>query len=501
MDFPVFHVDSIGNRMLIAIVAILHVAINHPLAVGGMPLIATLEWWGRRSGDARCDDIAYRLLRVCFIVTTTVGALTGVGIWFSVSLVNPYAIASLIRVFFWAWFTEWLVFITEVGLILAYYQTWQKWTGDRKSKHIRLGYTLALFSWITMALIVSILGFMMNPGDWESGGRLHTAILNPIYLPQLAFRTTLAMVQAGFFALLVFSCWRIPGDLRVRLVRFISTWILCFTPPLLCAAIWYRGVVPSAMAENFAVAVGTQQGAAWYAWLLGLSLIVALLAGVVAGVGRWRPRGLPRWALTIPFCASLALMAQFERVREFIRKPYVIGEYMYANGIRTQDVAILQRDGLLRHATYCSTRDILPENRLAAGRDVFQLACSRCHTMHGMNSLTVKFSSLLGNGEWSPDQMASYIENMHGARPFMPPFPGNQSELRALVTFIIEQRTSPTPLHGAQVVGVQLPRERTRDELIRDWTKVVEQSNVEADRQEALATLAAIRSPQFARRR
>lgn len=34
MDFPIFHIDFIGNRMLIAVDAILHVIINHALAAG-----------------------------------------------------------------------------------------------------------------------------------------------------------------------------------------------------------------------------------------------------------------------------------------------------------------------------------------------------------------------------------------------------------------------------------------------------------------------------------
>ena len=35
MDFPIFHLDFIGNRLLVAIIAILHTLINHPMAVGG----------------------------------------------------------------------------------------------------------------------------------------------------------------------------------------------------------------------------------------------------------------------------------------------------------------------------------------------------------------------------------------------------------------------------------------------------------------------------------
>ena len=119
MDFPLFHLDLIGNRLLIAIIATLHVIISHSLGVGGIAIVAWMEKKGLQ--DPRWDSIAKKTLFVFFIVTTTVGAMTGVGIWLSASLVNPTAIASLIRVFFWAWFVEWIVFFTEVVLILFYY--------------------------------------------------------------------------------------------------------------------------------------------------------------------------------------------------------------------------------------------------------------------------------------------------------------------------------------------------------------------------------------------
>ena len=43
MDFPIFHLDWLNNRMLIAIIVILHVIINHGLAIGFMPFVTWLE--------------------------------------------------------------------------------------------------------------------------------------------------------------------------------------------------------------------------------------------------------------------------------------------------------------------------------------------------------------------------------------------------------------------------------------------------------------------------
>lgn len=120
MDFPIFHLDFMGDRLLIAIIAVLHVLINHGLAVGFIPLVTWLEYIGYKKGgqseitNTSWDKLAYHLMTVAFIITTTIGAMTGVGIWFASSLVNPASIGSLIRVFYGAWFFWRIIFYRKV---------------------------------------------------------------------------------------------------------------------------------------------------------------------------------------------------------------------------------------------------------------------------------------------------------------------------------------------------------------------------------------------------
>jgi mono/diheme cytochrome c family protein len=456
MDFPIFHLDGMGNRMLVAVVAVLHVLINHGLAVGAMPLITALEWWGERTGDRRWDEFAYKFLTVCFVITTTVGAMTGVGIWLTTSLVNPTAIGSLLRVFFWAWFTEWLVFITEVCLILAYYLLWQKWQGARKRAHLRLGLALSVFSWITMSLIVAILGFMMSTGDWQHQPSLLTGVFNPLYLPQLCFRTGLAMISAGLlgWGLTLFFV-RVADEFRGRVVRFIAGWVLAWTPVCGAGAWWYWRRIPEWSVANVPTALTTQDFTQWHGNLLKLAAGIVGGILVVALIGWLKPRRLPRLALALPFAASLVLLGYFERVREFIRKPYVIANYLYANGVRVEDMPLYQRDGILPHAAYARVRQITPDNRTAAGEEVFLLACTRCHTQRGMNSIDGRLTKMFGPGPWDATHVSGYLRDMHGPRPFMPPFPGNGAELEALTAWLIAQHGQSTRLAGAQQVGVQ----------------------------------------------
>ena len=458
MDFPVFHLDFLGNRMLVAMIAVLHVCVNHALAVGAMPLITVLEWWGYRRGDERIDRLAYRILTVCFVVTTTVGALTGVGIWLSTSLVNPAAIGSLIRVFFWAWFVEWLVFVAEVVCIMAYYLTWQRMR-DTKRAHIALGALLGAFSWVTMAIITAILGFMMDPGSWMTEESFISGIFNPIYLPQLAFRTPLAMAAAGWLALfLAYFFTRDDHDLRRRAVRALSIWCLAWLPLLTVGALWYRSVIPQWMQANVPVALGTQRFAQWYEQLLMSMAVMFAVVLIVALAGAIVPRWIPRVAMLVPLVATLVLLGSFERVREFIRKPYVIGGYMYANGIRADDYPLLQEEGLLAHATYSSVRQVTDANRLAAGREVFRIACTRCHTASGINSVPDRLHDLYGDGPWERDTIKYYLLGMHTARPYMPPFPGTDSEAGALADFLVDLRDRPAPVTGAQRGGTAVTR-------------------------------------------
>ncbi|WP_262964531.1 c-type cytochrome [Methylobacter psychrophilus] len=460
MDFPIFHIDFIGNRMLIAVDAILHVIINHALAVGALPIIVLLELIGIRSKDLRWDNLAYRLLKIIFIITTTVGALTGVGIWFSASLINPAAIGSLIRVFFWGWFTEWIVFVTEVSLIMAYFLSWQSASKspEAKLKHLRLGIFLAAFSWITMAIIVAILGFMMDPGNWMTKRTLLSGLFNPMYFPQLGLRTTLAMVMGSMTMIcLTYLFTRHDLAFRAMVLRTISTWSSAWLAGLIIASIWYYQVIPQHMLANIPVAFATQEYASWNGRLKLILIVGLLYVSRVLWLSVKHPGQVHGAKYLVSVLLLFAMLGQFERVREFIRKPFIIGQYMYANGIRVEDYPLLQRDGILQHATYASIREITADNQVSAGREVFEQACTRCHTVNGVNSIRGQLKNMYGEKPWQSEAIAAYVENMHGARYFMPPFPGNKAELDALSVYLSSLQKRAAAFNGAQTNGIPKP--------------------------------------------
>jgi hypothetical protein len=81
-----------------------------------------------------------------------------------------------------------------------WFLSWKKAdTPEKKRKHIKIGLALSIMSWITMALIVAVLGFMMNTGDWSQTRAFLDAMSAPLYLPQLGFRTAFAFMTGAVF--------------------------------------------------------------------------------------------------------------------------------------------------------------------------------------------------------------------------------------------------------------------------------------------------------------
>lgn len=472
-----FHLDWLNNRMLIAIIAILHVIINHGLAVGFMPFVTWLEQRGvSRSGkdqitDLEWDNMVYKIMKVAFIITTTLGAMTGVGIWFSVALVSPTSIGSLIRVFYWAWFIEWLVFVTEVILIMIYFLTWKNSNTSLKAKlkHINFGWYLSIFSWITMAIIVSILGFMMDPGNWTTNNSLINGFTNPIYLPQLLFRTPTAMLVAGIFGMLLVTIFTKSGsELRLNAVKYASKWLILWAPISLIGAFVYYEAMPEAMTANMSTAVGTLAFSQYYDLLkyfvvggVGFTLVIGI-------IGIYKTKLLKPYMVIIPVFTAIAYLGFFERVREFIRKPYVIGQYMYSNLLLEDDYVVYKNDGVLKHATYTSVNEVTEENKIEAGKNVFVIACSRCHTAQGVNSILDVFDRMYGlNGKpLDIPSMAAYMPNMHNGRTFMPEFPGNEKEAEALATYIKYLQQTGDVLEGVQEEGISINPNNTASSLI-----------------------------------
>lgn len=141
---------------------------------------------------------------------------------------------------------------------------------------------------------------------------------------------------------------------------------------------------------------------------------------------------------------------------------------MYSNLLLKEDYVVYKQDGILKHATYTSVTDITDDNKIEAGKNVFVIACSRCHTAQGVNSIIDVFDRMYsGNGKpLDIPSMTAYMPNMHNGRTFMPEFPGNEKEAEALATYIKYLQQTGDILEGVQEEGVTINPNNTATTLI-----------------------------------
>jgi len=327
-------------------------------------------------------------------------------------------------------------------------------TGVRKTAHIRIGMALGLMSWLTMAIITAVLGFMMNPGSWPQQQDLLAGFLNPAYIPQLLFRTSAAMMMAGSLALALCTAFTAKGtELRTEAVKAFAGWTLFWTLPLCIWALVYFQAIPTEMMVNVPVAFATQAGIGSYNLLLQLTLAVGLIGVGFSLWGLLKPARAHSLVWIVPFVCVSLLVSQFERTRQFIRKPYVLAYYMYSNGVRPHESAYLVKTGLLANSAWVSNRTISAENRIQAGREVFLLACSRCHTLNSANSVTANLSRMYPHQTWNPEAIDTYIRNINGARSYMPPFPGTAAERAALAAYLAKLQTTSDRIPSNASIG------------------------------------------------
>ena len=81
---------------------------------------------------------------------------------------------------------------------------------------------------------------------------------------------------------------------------------------------------------------------------------------------------------------ALGAMGSFEFVRESIRKPYVISNYLYANSLYANTMPgdggfsadEVNSAGILQSAKWIDIRALTPQNQVTVGREVFRVECA-----------------------------------------------------------------------------------------------------------------------------
>ncbi len=435
MNYPVWIVPYLGGGWIIGIIAIIHIYLSH-FAVGGGAFLAITEGLAYKRKDDRIYDYLKTHSRFFMILTSVSGAVTGVAIWWAIALVNPDGTAILIQNFTLAWALEYLFFAAELATVFVYYYSWDKIS---KEQHLLLARLYCFLSIMTLVIINGILTFMLTPGLWIKTHYWLDGFLNPTYFPSLIMRLLIMFAIAGMYAMVTSSRLQ-DQDLRAYMAKYCAKWLLpiFLIGPLV--AFWYISNVPQATMST--IFTGIQSSGVGNFSILARTLYLSLiLSGTIVLFAYFGPYLNPKgftFRIAILFLAcGLGATGSTEYMRELLRKPYVVYNYVYSNGIRKEDVPRLSQEGFLNAGVWSKACTAQGENNEQRGEVMFRYQCMSCHTATGYRSM----KKLLG--ERDEDAIYGFLTMLKETNPeknqylgIMPPLTGRDEELKDLAKYL-----------------------------------------------------------------
>ncbi|MBA3013936.1 MAG: cytochrome ubiquinol oxidase subunit I [Proteobacteria bacterium] len=421
MNYPVWQLDFAGGGLLIALIATIHVFIAQ-FAVGGGLFLVLTEIKGRRENNRQILEYVQRHARFFLVLTMVLGSLTGIGIWFTISLLSPAATSTLIHNFVFAWAIEWLFFLVEIISIFIYTYTFDRLT---ERDHLRVGWIYAVSAWLSLFFVSGIIDFMLTPGAWLQTGSFWDGFFNPTFWPALFFRTFLSLILAGLFGFLT-ACTVKEVFVRHSLMRYCATWLLVPVVLLLGAAWWYASALPPEVGEMIfhRMPFLTQ-----YIRLFAICSPLIVLGGLIMAIRM--PAGVNRVFAVVMLLIGFCYLGAFEFIREGGRRPYIIRDHMYANSIFKKDISSLAQTGVIKAARWVEQRPITDSNRVLVGKELFMTLCLSCHSIGGpMNNILPRTEQL------GVRELDMILGSMGRGYPYMPPFIGTAEEQRALTAFL-----------------------------------------------------------------
>ncbi len=457
MHYPWWHVPFLTAPMLIAIVAVLHVLVAH-YAVGGGLFLAAEATYAYRTHNHRYLDYLRQHAWFFILLTVVYGAITGVGIWWTIGLASPLATESLIHIFVFGWAMEYVFFILEIVSAFIFYYFWGRLP---PRTHQAVGWIYAVSAWISLVLITGITGFMLNPGAWPQRQSFWVGFFNPQFLPQVAARTGGAFLLAALYVYL-HAAFKVKDPALLRLIEQRSA------RPALAGSIlivlggagWYLFLPASARAALAAASV--------------LNVLVVLLFAITVAVfvmlylGPYRNPGWLSPGFALLFLGlGLAAVTSGEYVREAVRKPFIVYNVVLGNQILPAELPRLRAAGILQGGVwpraFVSTHypHLLREGRVdqegllrlpqadqvLLGEALFMHACNNCHASRS------GFSALrnLMRG-WTPEMVRAVTEHPERVHFFMPPWAGTEAESRLLEQYL-RTLVLPSPVELPEPMG------------------------------------------------
>lgn len=425
MNYPVWELTTYGGGFLIALVAIVHVLVSH-FAVGGGAFLVLLENKAYKDNDKGLYAYVKGHSKFFLLVTMVFGGLTGVGIWWTIALLNPAATSSLIHIFVFGWAAEWVFFVGEIIALFIYFYTFGRM---QRKNHMIIGWLYFFCAWMSLFLINGIIGFMLTPGEWINNQNFWSGFFNPTFWPSLVFRTGLSLVLCGVFGFVTASFIK-DADLRQKIMRTCSLWVMVPFVLMIAGLFWYKAAIPEPQL-NMILGKSPELGKYMQSHSIFLAaLFVAALVMIVK-----LPQSLQKILSFVIVAIALVYFGSFEFIREGARRPFIIVDHMYSNQIFVDDMEAINNQGYLKVAKWSNIKEVNDKNMVAAGHELFNLQCSACHSVGGsLNNilpLTAKYNSVFG--------MDSKLNGLGKLNMYMPPFAGVVAEREALASYIVHE--------------------------------------------------------------
>lgn len=459
MNYPVWELYTAGGGLLIASMAVIHVYVAH-FAVGGGLFLIWVESRAYSKDAPLLLEYAKKHTKFFMLLTMVFGGITGVGIWFTIALLNPTATSTLIHTFVFGWATEWVCFLGEIVALFIYFYTFGKMA---PKQHLKIGWLYFIFAWLSLFLINGIIDFMLTPGQWLETKSFWAGFFNPTMWPALFFRTCIAFMFSGIFGFLT-SLYIKDDRLRLSMNRACALWIIIPFIGALASGRWYFFSLPESIQTM--ILSRSPEFAPYMATFVVTSAVLFIGAIVLS------------FSLPLPFkkavaflvlFAGLGYMGGFEFVREGGRRPWAIYDHTYANAIQKADQARINEAGFLKTAKWVRNKEVTPIGMLDAGREIFRHQCLACHSVGGpmkdILTRTQKFS-VFG--------MDSMLNGQGKLNDYMPPFMGTPQERLALATYIVEglnlERQVPDKkvVPGNKMVDIP-PYDESDEYVILSW--------------------------------
>ena len=414
MNYPHWLLAMPGG-LLIALVAVPHVFVSH-FAVGGGFFLVSTEARARKQNDAALLAYCKRHSKFFALLTLVFGAITGVGIWFTIGLVSPEATSTLIHLFVWGWAIEWVFFFIEIAAAIIYYKMWDSLPAR---DHQIVGWIYFVAAWMSLFVINGIITFQLSPGKWVQTQNFWDGIFNPTFWPSLVARTAICAILAGVFGYITLP----KAEGREKVSRLAAKWVIAGSVVLPLALRWYAAKLPQPNKAYLGdLLIGVQHA------LRGGVASAVLMVVIALVFGYWKPRWMRGPVVAVMVVLAFGMMGSAEYLREFLRKPWAVTKMVYANDLMASQIESANAKGFANTSKFPLTSDTASTSY---GEDLFEMQCESCHSARGYRSMARRTDG------WDADFAADILQHLPAMHGTMPPFAGNEEDRKALARYLV----------------------------------------------------------------